>query len=163
MGKQARYAIHVPTHDNTGQPLRDLAQAAHEHLFRAGAIEGSYIERGKVGNWRDYAPEGMDHLVTYAEDTPETDSHIKQTAQYVGELANQEAMAIEKHGKDGPVLWVVDNSNHRPNEPAHPSALQYVPTAQRGGEVPVDAPVSAPTARRTSALDYLTSGATLAN
>lgn len=152
MARQARYAIHVPTTDNLGQPLRDLAQAAHEHLFRNGAVEGSYIERGKVGNWRDYAPEIMDHLVTFAEDTPETDSHLKQAAQHIGQLANQEAVSVEKHGKDGPMLWIVDNPQWQEGQGAHPSAIQPAMS-----DALMDAATSDPQPSRASALDYLAS------
>jgi hypothetical protein len=148
MAKQAKYTLHVPTRDNAGQPLRDLAQAAHEHLFNNGAIEGSFIDRGKTGNWRDYAPEEMDHLVTFAEDSPETDSHLKQTAVHIGQLANQQAVTVTKESGAGPALWIINNPQWREDEGAHPSALQYVPAAQRGA-------VSRSKPRTATLLDYL--------
>ena len=123
MAKQAKYTLYVPQADNLGQPLRDMAVAAHQHLFQNGVIEGSTIDRGKEGNWRDYEPELMDLLHAWTEDSPENDSHIKQTAQHIGELANQEAVFVEKHGAAGPMAWVVGNPKHVPGEGAHPSAL----------------------------------------
>jgi hypothetical protein len=162
MASQAKYTIHIPTHDNLGQPLRDLATAAHRHLFQNGVIEGSYIEPGKKGNWRNDPQETFDHLVTYAEDKPETDSHLKQTATHIADLANQWGVTVTKEGPKGPMLWIVDNPGYRDGEGAHPDALPYVPVAQRGTP-PSDSPLARPAARRASAVDYLTSGASLAN
>lgn len=124
MAAKAKFSIHVPTRDNLGNQLRDLATAAHQHLFQNAGIDGSYIERGKDGNWRDDPQEKLDHLVTFADDTPEIESHMKQTAAHIGDLANQWGVTVTKEGKDGPNLWVIDNPNYAEGAPAQDAALE---------------------------------------
>ncbi len=114
----------VPKKDNLKNPLNDIASAAHHVLFYGPAkIEGSYIDPNKKGNWRDDPQEEFDHLATYAEDTPENDSHIKQLAAHVGEVANQWGVFVIKEGKSGPQSWVIDNNNFEEGKPADPVAL----------------------------------------
>jgi hypothetical protein len=120
----AEYHIHIPTHDNLGNELRDevsgraLHDITHEHLYRNAGFEGSTITGPHIGNWRDYPSEGMMRLETMQEDTPENDSHVKQTAQHIAELANQEAIYAIKRGQAGPEPWMIWNPNYQPGVPA---------------------------------------------
>lgn len=59
------------------------------------------------------------------EDTPQADSHVKQTAAYVAEATQQEQVIVSKHGKDGFQTWPVRNTVL---SPSHHQTLQ--PQAQ---------------------------------
>jgi hypothetical protein len=120
MANQAKYTVLIPKKDNLGNPLGDIATAAH-HWLRYGPApghQGSFIHRNVQGNWRDDAPEDFDHLVTVAEDTPEFDSHIKQLAHHIADSANQWGVFVMKEGKGGVQSWVIDNRNYRDGEPS---------------------------------------------
>jgi hypothetical protein len=134
MAGKAKYTIMIPTTDNLGQPLVDIATAAHRVMFYGPLqIQGSYVDPGKHGNWRDSDPEPHDLLVTIAEDTPEMDSHVKQIALEVGEFANQWGIFVVKEGKDGITDWVVDNPRYQDGQGAEPTALaQPAPVPQQG-------------------------------
>lgn len=111
-------------------PLGDLAGAAHQWLFQNHGIEGSYAEKGKRGFWRDDPDEPFTHLISFAKDTPETDSAFKQLAHHVGQLANQWGVLVTKEGKGGPEPWLVTNKNYVPGQPADPTALAYPESAK---------------------------------
>lgn len=117
---QAKYVIHVPTHDNLGNELVDLATAAHHWLFAGPGpkIEGSFIEGPVRGNWRDDPQETFNNLVTYAEESPEMDSAMKQLAVHVAQASNNWGMFVVREGKDGPQSWVVDNPEYVEGQPA---------------------------------------------
>lgn len=119
----ARYVISIPEKDNLGNQLADIPHAAHQFLFHNHRIEGSYVERGKRGFWRDDPEEPMSHLISVAEDTPYHDSAFKQLAQHVAQLANQWGVFVMKEGKNGPEPWMITNKNYRPGEPADIDAL----------------------------------------
>ena len=129
---QAKYIIHIPTVDNEGNDLVDLASAAHHWLFYGPGpkIEGSFIEGPVRGNWRDNPQETFVNLVTYAEESPEMDSTMKQLAVHIAEAANQWGMFVVREGKNGPQSWVVDNPNFQPG-PAEPWAIAPGPQAVR--------------------------------
>jgi hypothetical protein len=111
----------VPQKDNLGNPLGDLATAAHHWLFYGPGprVQGSYIHRNLEGNWRDDPQEKFDHLITVAEDTPEMDSHVKQLAHHIGESANQWGVFVMKEGKKGGIQsWVIDNRSYQEGQPS---------------------------------------------
>jgi hypothetical protein len=116
---QAKYMIMVPRVDNLGNPLTDIAAAAHRFLFYGPLkVEGSYIDPGKRGNWRDDDPEEYDHLITFAEDTPQMDSEMKQLAAEIADAANQWGIFMTKEGGGNIVSWTVPNPVYREGEPA---------------------------------------------
>jgi hypothetical protein len=118
---QAKYTILIPQKDNLGNPLGDVATAAHHWMFYGPGpkVEGSFIHRGLEGNWRDDPQEKMDHLVTVANDTPEMDSTAKQLALHVAEACNQWGVFVMKEGgKQGVQSWTISNPNYRPEEPS---------------------------------------------
>lgn len=122
---EAKYVIMIPTTDNQGNKLVDLATAAHHWLFYGPLkVQGSYIDPGKKGNWRDNPQEIMDHLVTFAEDAPEMDSHIKQLAVHVAQVANQWGIFVTKESKQGPQSWVIDNPGFVDGQGADQSSIQ---------------------------------------
>lgn len=127
----ARYMIMVPTVDNLGNQLVNVAAYAHQFLFQNFNNQGSWIDPGKVGMWRDDAPEKFDHLVTVAEETPEMDSAIKQLAAYVADVCNQWGVLCIKEGKNGPVRWEISNPEYKPGQPAEEIALADPQTALR--------------------------------
>lgn len=114
----------MPTTDQLGQPLhRLLPSAAHQWLsdsrpriFRQTWVEGPHQH--------SYGP--AHHLVTVAEESPETDSFVKQLAAHVGELANRPVVSASKHGKNGLEAWEIANRHYREGEGAEPSALAIV-------------------------------------
>lgn len=133
MAQQAKYVLMIPHKDNLGNDLGDLATAAHYWLFKMTGNEGSYIEGPKRGNWRDDPQETFDHLITYAEDSPEMDSHIKQLAVHIAEAANQWGMFVAKEGgKSGIQSWVIPNPKYQEGQPA--------PVAQNPGTLPAAGP-----------------------
>lgn len=116
---QAKYTIMIPVKDNLGNPLGDIATAAHQWLWQATGNEGSYIEGPKRGNWRDDPQEEFNHLITVAQDTPEMDSHIKQLAMEIARGANQWGVFVTKEGgKAGIQSWVIDNPQYQKGQPA---------------------------------------------
>jgi hypothetical protein len=126
MANQAKYTVMIPTHDNLGQQLGDIPTAAHHWLFYHPKVkvQGSYIQGPMKGNWRDDPQETFHHLVTYADDTPEMDSTIKQLAHHVADVANQWGVFVAKEGgKQGIQSWVIDNPNYRHGEGADAAVL----------------------------------------
>jgi hypothetical protein len=122
---QAKYSVMIPKVDNLGNPLTDLAAAAHHELFYGPLkVEGSYVDPDKRGHWRDEEPEPHDILVVVAEDEPMMDGQIKQLAIHIAEVANQWGIFVMKEGKSGVNSWVVNNPMYREGEPAEEVALQ---------------------------------------
>lgn len=121
MANQAKYVVMIPQRDNLGNDLGDVATAAHHWLtYGPGPkIEGSFIHRNIDGNWRDHPRETFDHLITYAQDTPEMDSHVKQLAAHVAEHGNQWGVMVAKEGgKKGVDSWIIPNPQYRDGESA---------------------------------------------
>ncbi len=107
----AKYVVQIPTHDNEGNMLVDLAQTAHESLFRHAPgqsnIQASRVRYGIGGHWRGDPQEMFNDLEVYAEDTPETDSTMKQLAVHVAEVANQWGVMVFKEGGGAPKSWMM--------------------------------------------------------
>jgi hypothetical protein len=120
---QARFLIMIPTHDNLGQKLQDLATVAHEWLYRSAGIKGSRIEGPSRGNWADDPQETFYHLVTVTDDTPENDSYVKQLAVHIGELANQWAVHVEKDTSKQIQEWNISNPNYEDGAGADPKVV----------------------------------------
>ena len=118
---QAHYRIHIPTTDTVGQKLHHLLPAAahqvlhdaHPRLFNQTWVEGPH----------HHAQGPMHHLVTVAEDTPETDSHVKSVAHDIAEFANHPEISVYKQADKGPQTWTVVNKNHVPGVGAAPELL----------------------------------------
>lgn len=141
--QQAKYSILIPRVDNQGNRLRDIAAAAHHFLFYGPLkTQGSYIERGKIGNWRDLDPEPHDMLITVAEDSPEMDSSIKQLALEVAQVANQWGIFVMKEG-NGITSWEVGNPQYVEGAPADQAALEEPESA-------ANPPLLAPSAGRAA-------------
>ena len=122
-GQQAKYRVMIPTKDNLGHDLGDIATAAHQWLWQATGVEGTRIEGPVRGNWRDDPQEEFYDLVTFANDTPEMDSHIKQLAMEVARGANQWGVFVTKEGKQGGQSWTIDNPDYHPGAPSEIGSL----------------------------------------
>lgn len=122
-GGEAKYIVMVPTQDNLGNPLRDLATAGHHYLHAEAGLQGSYVEGPKRGNWETDPQEEFNHLVAYAPDTPENDSHFKALATNIARAANQWGIFVAKEGQGGPQTWVLNNNQYAPDAPAQPWAI----------------------------------------
>lgn len=132
MARKAKYTVLVPQKDNLGNPLGDVATAAHHWLFYGPGpkVDGSFIHRDVPGNWRDDPQEPFDHLVTVADDHPEMDSTFKQLAAHIGEATNQWSVPVMKEGgKEGVQMWLIPNHNYAEGHPA-PLAQQSDSSAQ---------------------------------
>lgn len=121
----AKYHVTIPTMDELGQPLhRMLPTAAHQwlyesqpRLFHETWVEGPHAH--------SFGP--AHHLVTVAEDSPETDSYVKQLAAHVGQIANHPVIAVGKHGEGGMESWPVANKSYQPGVGASPELLDALP------------------------------------
>lgn len=114
----AKYTVLIPRHDNMGNPLSNVTEAAHDYLVYKlpGKFQGVYVDPGKWGHWEG-SREEYDILVAHGEDTPENDSYIKQLGAYVGELANQEIIFATKTAKQVST-WPIRNSHYLAGFPA---------------------------------------------
>lgn len=109
----AQYGILVPREDNLGQPLIDLSYYAQQSIVARKIADGSYIEPGKRGYWRQAeAPEEHDMLIVIADDNPMVESHIKQIAAEVGELTNQWGILVTKTGGGHFKNWTIKNPHY---------------------------------------------------
>lgn len=112
MMAKARFTIHIPRHDELGNPLR-VAEATHHYVFH-----GPWrIDSAQVSHGHPY-----DALHIYADDIPENDSAVKQLAVFAGELANVPSVSAAKDGKHINA-WTLTNKHYRPGEPAEQGAL----------------------------------------
>lgn len=124
----AKYTVQIPTHDNLGNPLGNISTAAHEWLWRATGVQGTQIHGPIRGNWRDHGEETYELLTSYAPDTPEMDSHVKQLAQEIARGANQWGVFVTKEGgKSGVQSWVIENPHYVEGQPAELAQLQPKP------------------------------------
>lgn len=124
---QAQYRVHIPVTDDLRQPLsRHLPIAAHQWLHSAQPrlFEGSWVEGPHTHVHRRGEPQEAHHLVTVAEDSPETDSYIKQLAAHVGEVANHPGISAMKTGPKGTEHWIVPNRNYMEGWGADPTVLE---------------------------------------
>lgn len=96
---EAKYSIMVPKQDNAGNPINVTDAAYHYLVYQAPIqVHGAHVDPNKWGHWNGRREE-YDLINCYAEDTPESDSYIKQLGAYVGEVANQEVVFVTKTGK----------------------------------------------------------------
>lgn len=126
MASQALYTIQIPTTDNLGNQLHDLATVGHHWLWQNAGIQGSRIRRGVHGNWEGNPQETFDDLEIVAEDKPEMDSYVKQLAAHLNEAANQWGMFVIKQGGGNVQSWVISNKKYKEGAPA-PAAQQKDP------------------------------------
>lgn len=105
---KAHYTVHVP---NTA---RQVGIAAH-HYLTSGTIRGIHHATLSYGH-----PD--DALEVIGEETPELDSHIKQTATFVGDVANAPAINVTKRGKSL-AHWTLANPHYQPVPTAPPAAF----------------------------------------
>lgn len=89
----ARYTIHVPVRDNSGQEIPHVLAAAREALTQTG-FPGRTVFRKAQGDWKDYETEEMDLVMADAPDTPENRQAILDVARKVKDLAEQEAVYV---------------------------------------------------------------------
>lgn len=121
---EAKYTVMVPTHDNLGNPLKDLATGGHHYLHAEAGISGSRVEGPVKGNWEDDPQEDFNMLVSFADDTPENDSHFKALARNIAVAANQWGVFVSKESSSGPQSWLMDNPSYDPDQPAADWAIQ---------------------------------------
>lgn len=106
----AKYTIHVPSHDELGQPLR-LHEAVRKHFDSLGA-DAVQLHLGSPS-----------HTVAgWVEDTPEWDSRAKQIGTQAGEVANVPVVHVTKEG-DKSASWQMHNPHYRAGEGGNPSAV----------------------------------------
>lgn len=105
---QAQYEILIPQH-----PL-NLAPHALSYLTTQVEAVSAHVETPRqvamAGETGWYDP-----LVFIAEENPQTDSHAKQVAAYVGEAANVPSVLVTRHGKQGIQVWPIRNPQYQPS------------------------------------------------
>lgn len=109
---KVRYEIHVPGH------ARRIGIAAH-HYVTQGPIKGIHSATVQYGH-------PYDSLVVHGEETPELDSHMKQTGAFIGELANVPFINVLKQGKNV-AYWPIRNLQYQAQPSTAPPALDPVP------------------------------------
>jgi hypothetical protein len=97
---EARYEILVPS--------KTVAKAAAQYLHMTLKIP-VHIDGGR-SVFEDGQQRVYDVVVVSAEDTPQTDSQVKQAAAYIAEVVNVETILVSKTGKDGIVSWPIRNT-----------------------------------------------------
>lgn len=131
----AQYRVQIPATDLTGFPLHpQLPAGAHKWLAekQPRALQQAWVEGP---HQHAYGP--GHHLVVIAEESPEMDSHVKQLAAHVGELANHPTVLASKQGKNGLESWVIPNRKYTEGQPSnaavvpslHPSVQTDEPSA----------------------------------
>jgi hypothetical protein len=120
----AKYSIHVPAYDEHGNPLR-VHQAVHQHLLNLGH-EAPTIQEGRPYH----------HVVSWAEESPEMDSQMKQIGAYTGETCNVPVVHVTKEGKNT-ARWPMRNLSYAPGWPAEQSAFANEPNI---GEIGLQTP-----------------------
>ena len=120
---QAKYTLFIPTSDDQGSPLRQLAEHAHRHLMEVLPRAVIHIEPARqMSHGRQ--PESHEAIVIHAEDTPITDTRIKQVGAQIAEVANRWGIVGVKEGKQGVRTWEISNPHHQPGHPAEHLALE---------------------------------------
>lgn len=108
----AKYTVLIPTHDELGQQLQ-LSEAVHQAVTSSNVrVEAATVTHGNP----------YDSLTIWAEDTPESDSNIKQLGVHTAEVANVQSISVTKEGKTG-ATWQMRNPSYIPQQGAEPSAL----------------------------------------
>lgn len=99
---KARYEIHIPNH------ARNVAIAAH-HYLTSGPVRGIHSATVSFGHPHDV-------LTVTGEESPELDSHIKQTGTFVGDVANEPFINVSKQGKNI-AHWTMKNPHYQAVSP----------------------------------------------
>lgn len=102
---KVHYTLHVPAE------ARNVALAAH-HYLTSGTVRG--VHSATVQHGTPY-----DSLTVVGEETPELDSHIKQTGTFIGEVANAPVINVIKQGKNI-AHWAMRNPYYQNNTPVGP-------------------------------------------
>lgn len=129
---KARYEIHVPNH------ARQVTIAAH-HYLTSGPIRG--INHATIHYGHPH-----DSLVVTGDESPELDSHMKQTGTFIGDVANAPLIDVTKQGKNI-AHWPMANPHYVPAGSGPPSAGgsplggSQPPPALQGSDVSTGAPL----------------------
>jgi hypothetical protein len=131
MAAKAKYVLQVPTHDNQGNELTDLAAWGGQQL-RAAGIQGGRIEGPVRGFWEDEPEETFWLLIVHHEESPEMDSHVTATAKRIAELASQWATYAWKEPVDGGIVELTgENPNYSDGDAAHPVVQRQAALSER--------------------------------
>lgn len=95
---QARYTVLIPNVPGLSHAVRTYLSEGPIHVRAMNIVNGD-----------PYA-----HVVAWAEESPETDSHFKQIGTYVGETANAPTISVVKEGKSGVQTWEMRNKHYVP-------------------------------------------------
>src|SRR4051812_47020932 len=96
---KAKYTVFVPS------GMRQVSLAAHHYLaYGPLATHAATIHHGHP----------YDSLVTFAEDTPEIDSHMKQLGVFIGEVANVPSISVAKETGKAVHTWETHNPFYQP-------------------------------------------------
>lgn len=137
---KAKYTVFIPSE------AKQVAVAAH-HFLAYGQLP--------TGASTVHFGHPFDTLVTFAEDSPEIDSHMKQLGTFVGELANAQSIHVTKETGKAMKTWEMHNPYYQPPmtpsvhalEPQHSPSMQ--PQQQPSSQL---SPPSHPTAPSQSTL-----------
>lgn len=124
---KAHYTIHVPSH------ARQVAIAAH-HYLTSGPIRGVNTATVSFGH-----PNDALHVV--GDETPELDSHIKQTGTFIGDVANVSHIDVTKQGKNV-AHWPMANPHYQPQPAGPPAALAGPQSAPLPSARPTPTPLA---------------------
>lgn len=109
---KAHYTIHIPNH------ARQIGIAAHHYLTN-GPIRGVGAATLQFGHPHD-------SLVVVGDESPELDSHMKQTGTFIGDVANAPYIDVIKHGKNI-AHWQMLNPHYQQQAVAQPAAFASPP------------------------------------
>lgn len=99
---KAKYTVFIPSE------AKQVAIAAHHYLSYGPLATGaSTVHYGHP----------FDTLVTFAEDSPEIDSHMKQLGTFVGEVANAQSIHVTKETGKALKTWELHNPFYQPPQP----------------------------------------------
>jgi len=95
---KAKYTIYVPSQGNAALAVR------------------KYMESGPVATDipRVVSGDPYDAVTAFAEDTPENDSHFKQTGTLTAEAINEPMLTVVKESKQGIQTWQMRNPHYAP-------------------------------------------------
>ena len=98
---KAIYHVHVPNH------ARQVTLAAHNYVS-GGPIRGIHSATVQYGHPHDT-------LTVVGEESPELDSHMKQTGAFVGEVANEPVINVMKTNGKSVAHWPIRNPSYLPH------------------------------------------------
>jgi hypothetical protein len=101
----AQYEILIP---QTGQ---DIGTHALSYVNQHYKSEEGHAPMGHLERGREVMMHGQmgvyDALVVTAEDTPYSDSFMKQLAHYIGDVSMTQVITVSKNGKAGINVWPI--------------------------------------------------------